>query len=141
MDTTYRAYSTYNALRIRVCIVSVLYGACYGALRHARCKQTMRSRIPDMNEKELEKMAFLQRCLHCLHVVGERIEVSANHTHSSFRPPRKSYHTCMHSVFSTSHIPPLNPHAYHIIHACTPCWLSVFLKRGLIRKGKLSYLV
>lgn len=39
----------------------------------------MRSRIPDMNEKELEKMAFLQRCLHCLHVVGERIEVGVNH--------------------------------------------------------------
>ena len=35
----------------------------------------MRSRIPDMNDKELEKMAFLERCLHCLHVVGERIEV------------------------------------------------------------------
>ncbi|CAM9111371.1 unnamed protein product [Hapterophycus canaliculatus] len=41
---------------------------------HSRCKQTMRSRIPDMNDKELEKMAFLERCLHCLHVVGERIE-------------------------------------------------------------------
>ncbi|CAM9871749.1 unnamed protein product [Ectocarpus sp. 4 AP-2014] len=41
---------------------------------HARCKQTMRSRIPDMNDKQLEKMAFLERCLHCLHVVGERIE-------------------------------------------------------------------
>lgn len=35
----------------------------------------MRSRIPDMNDKQLEKMAFLERCLHCLHVVGERIEV------------------------------------------------------------------
>lgn len=40
-----------------------------------RCKQTMRSRIPDMNDKQLEKMVFLERCLHCLHVVGERIEV------------------------------------------------------------------
>lgn len=36
----------------------------------------MRSRMPDMNDKELDKMAFLQRCLHCLHVVGERIEVT-----------------------------------------------------------------
>lgn len=35
----------------------------------------MRSRIPDMNDKQLEKMVFLERCLHCLHVVGERIEV------------------------------------------------------------------
>lgn len=43
--------------------------------RFVRCKQTMRSRIPDMNDKQLEKMAFLERCLHCLHVVGERIEV------------------------------------------------------------------
>ncbi|CAN0187108.1 unnamed protein product [Pylaiella littoralis] len=41
---------------------------------HSRCKQTMRSRIPDMKDKQLEKMAFLERCLHCLHVVGERIE-------------------------------------------------------------------
>ncbi|CAM9522761.1 unnamed protein product [Scytosiphon promiscuus] len=41
---------------------------------HSRCKQTMRSRIPDMNDKQLEKMSFLERCLHCLHVVGERIE-------------------------------------------------------------------
>eukprot|EP00752_Nemacystus_decipiens_P012126 g10751.t1 len=41
---------------------------------HSRCKQTMRSRIPDMNDKQLEKMVFLERCLHCLHVVGERIE-------------------------------------------------------------------
>lgn len=29
-----------------------------------------------MNDKQLEKMPFLERCLHCLHVVGERIEVT-----------------------------------------------------------------
>lgn len=29
-----------------------------------------------MKDKQLEKMAFLERCLHCLHVVGERIEAS-----------------------------------------------------------------
>lgn len=33
-----------------------------------------------MNDKELEKMAFLERCLHCLHVVGERIEVGSLHS-------------------------------------------------------------
>lgn len=43
----------------------------------------MRSRIPDMNDKQLEKMAFLERCLHCLHVVGERIEVSGGGETSS----------------------------------------------------------
>lgn len=35
----------------------------------------MRTRLPDMNDKQMEKMAFLERCLHCLHVVAERIEV------------------------------------------------------------------
>ena len=61
--------------QLAACVSAVCSGPSYAAPAF-RCKQTMRSRIPDMNDKQLEKMAFLERCLHCLHVVGERIEVS-----------------------------------------------------------------
>ncbi|CAM9341832.1 unnamed protein product [Ascophyllum nodosum] len=44
-------------------------------LHSSRCKQTMRIRNSGTNDKELDKMAFLERCLHCLQVIGERIEV------------------------------------------------------------------
>ncbi|CAM9150943.1 unnamed protein product, partial [Choristocarpus tenellus] len=38
------------------------------------CKQTMRARLPDMNDKHLDRMQFLERCLYCLNLVRERIE-------------------------------------------------------------------
>lgn len=54
----------------------------------------MRSQLPDAQDRQMEKMGFLERCLHCLHVVAERIEVGGDprpHTHALASDTAASY--------------------------------------------------